>query len=905
MKKKRNSSMYKWILVIVLLSLFIIWPMFRSGYWESDDGEWMVIRFSAFHESLTDGHFPVRWTQRLNHEFGYPVMNFLYPLPFYLAELPKTLGLGFVDSVKVVFASSVVISGIGMFLYAKKWGRLEGLLASILYLFAPYRFFVLYTRGSLGESVALAFVPFLFYLLDRLFKKPNMNNTLLSGIIYATLIMSHNVIALLFTPIAILYVFFKRTSKKFSLTYPLFALTIGLLLSAFFWLPAIAELQYTRAANLVISNYSQYLLNDPQLISRLGPIHMFVIAAGLILGAKFFSIIGIVVAFLMHTSFSHITQFVPLIQKIQFPWRMSTVFMFASAATGAKVISSKQIKKRVKPFIVIIIGAIFIALSFNQTYGIRYVSRDEGFYTTNDDTTTVQNEFTPIWVMNDPKNKVDQMFEIKSHSGKYEITGEDHRTGFHFFQIRLKDEVIIKANIHYFPGWEIYVDDKRIELDPSQTNDLLEVLVTPIEFKLRDVKFVFESTPIRKISEWISIIAAVGITAYFIFKYFGKKDWKKALGITTGTIAILTITFFLLSNLHTFSDTFDPRISEQKYLNSQWIEGDAGKNVPIGDSGLYAWAGWEYVHGINPILINPEMPPMGKYIIGLGLLTLHRPAVIGLIFNGFALLSHFFLAKEVVKNKWLAITSTALLSTEPIMRNLLNLTMLDGLQLGFLNLSFLFFIKGLKNKPWFILSSLMLGAMASTKFYASSASVIGSLLLYLIISRKWRELWYFTFTLPIVALVHTFQYIVYFLDGNSLRGYLGVQKWIYTFYKQGNVGTIPAGSYWLLVLFNRWRVWFTDEWGVYKTITSDLWRFSWPLNLFAVCSSVYLSLKKQFQEGQNVLIIWLLVYSGFLTFVIGWPHYMLLYLPFSYILLVSLIDKLAPITLKRLEKWKK
>src|SRR3989338_1963749 len=146
--------MKKYYLVLIALSLIALWPFFKKGYFETHDGEWIVIRFSAFHQTLASGQFPVRFVDRLNNNYGYPVLNFLYPLPFYLSEVPKTIGFGFVDSVKITFIISSVFSVVTMFWalsqYFSKYASLAG---SIIYLFIPYRFIDLYVRGSLGENI--------------------------------------------------------------------------------------------------------------------------------------------------------------------------------------------------------------------------------------------------------------------------------------------------------------------------------------------------------------------------------------------------------------------------------------------------------------------------------------------------------------------------------------------------------------------------------------------------------------------------------------------------------------------------------------------------------------------------------------------------------------------------------
>src|SRR3989344_3219366 len=76
----------KYLPIVILLLLMIpsIWFLLLPGFFESDDGEWMIIRFSAFYQALADGQFPVRFLGRLNNGYGYPVADFLYPGFMYL-----------------------------------------------------------------------------------------------------------------------------------------------------------------------------------------------------------------------------------------------------------------------------------------------------------------------------------------------------------------------------------------------------------------------------------------------------------------------------------------------------------------------------------------------------------------------------------------------------------------------------------------------------------------------------------------------------------------------------------------------------------------------------------------------------------------------------------------------------
>src|SRR3990167_6215755 len=99
------------IFLVLLLTLPATLALFRPGFFPSHDGEWMVIRLSAFHQTLADGQFPVRWSSRLNHGFGYPVLNFLYPLPFYFGEIFYLLSGSFTTAIKWVFILATLGSG--------------------------------------------------------------------------------------------------------------------------------------------------------------------------------------------------------------------------------------------------------------------------------------------------------------------------------------------------------------------------------------------------------------------------------------------------------------------------------------------------------------------------------------------------------------------------------------------------------------------------------------------------------------------------------------------------------------------------------------------------------------------------------------------------------------------------
>ncbi|MEK7565420.1 MAG: hypothetical protein AAB506_00025 [Patescibacteria group bacterium] len=371
-------------LIILIFLLPLLFPLFQKGFFLSDDGEWMVIRLSAFHETLKTGQFPVRFLERLNHGYGYPVLNFLYPLPFYIGEAIHLLGFSFADSVKILFGASWILGAIFM-------GMLAGPVAAIVYSYLPYRIFDVYTRGSLGESFAFIWPPLIFYLLNKFFGNKRLKYLSLAALSTAALIISHNVIALLFTPVIFIYIVLKNWKlRDWKLVFGFWFLVFGA--SAWFWFPAIYDLQYTRAAQVAVSDFSQYFLNR-HLLGLAIPLILFI---ALKIKRPFFVIVSLVALFLTLPQSSFIWQNTPFPKLIQFPWRILSVVVFASAVLSGYLV---KINKFFALILILVVVNGLLVLKFNP------VERPAGFYETNDDTTTVKNEYMPKWVKVDPKNR--------------------------------------------------------------------------------------------------------------------------------------------------------------------------------------------------------------------------------------------------------------------------------------------------------------------------------------------------------------------------------------------------------------------------------------------------------------------------------------------------------------------
>src|SRR3990167_4895703 len=229
----------------LLISAPIILPFFHTGYFPTHDGEWAVVRLADMFRMLRDFQIPARYSGELNFGYGYPLFNFAYPFPYYLGIAIHFLGFGFVNTIKIIFAGSVIFSAFFMFLASRNlWKNTwAGIISSILYVYFPYRMVDLYVRGSIGESLSFALFPLLFYLAIKLIEKPSYFLVLGIAVSLAGLVMTHNIMTVLFLPVWIVFIASKIIfdKKKDAAKSIIISIFLGIGISAFFWIPAIFE----------------------------------------------------------------------------------------------------------------------------------------------------------------------------------------------------------------------------------------------------------------------------------------------------------------------------------------------------------------------------------------------------------------------------------------------------------------------------------------------------------------------------------------------------------------------------------------------------------------------------------------------------------------------------------------
>lgn len=522
------------IFLLIIVSIFPILSLFHSGLPLTHDGQDHVARIANFYQSLSEGNLVPRWAGNLNWGYGHPILEFLYPLPSYIASFFHTLGMSLVDSTKIVFATGMILSLLFMYLWLSQFlGKYASFFGAVLYTYAPYRFVELYVRGDIGENLAFAFIPLVLYFIYKTYKKPNIQSAILGGVSLSILILSHNAISLMFVPFIIVYglllLYTSKERKKYFKNLVLI-MVVGFSISCFFWLPALIEGKYTLRNIVTKGAYISSFVNFKNLIYgpwSYGGSGQFTVQFGvfqwialllsplLILKTKgnkekFFLnltllIYSLFAIFLMLFYSNFIWEKILLLQNFQFPWRFLAIIVFSLSVLTANLMDliSKRINTKYIT-LVLVISVLIISSFYAKPKGYLYKSPD--FYRGIYKSTTDTGESSPIWSIRFmeqiPKAPLDVI------DGNAVILDQERNSTEHKYQITVNKKTLFRENTLYFPGWNIYANGNNINVE-FQNMQYRGVMLFTLNKGTYLVDVIYKETKLRFYSDVISLVAII------------------------------------------------------------------------------------------------------------------------------------------------------------------------------------------------------------------------------------------------------------------------------------------------------------------------------------------------------------------------------------------------------------
>ena len=530
-------SVFKHYLVVCAISFLpLLIVVFSPSLFHTHDGLVHLPRMAAYYKAITSGQILPRWASDLNYGYGMPLFNFIYHTPYLISALFIRFGLSLANSFKIVMIISYLLSGIAMFAFTHYLfgDTKKAFLVTIFYQFAPFRLVELLVRGSFGEMYTYAFLPIVLYGLLKIVKKPSVPNIVGAGIAAGLLIISHNSISLVFFGVAELFILFFFHKKN--IFYGIGSLILGLLISAFYWLPALLEHKYTLGdlymrdifrehfpplINFFIPNF----LNSPQLQTKgisvqFGIFHVgaIIVALYILLARKkidpqikklfLFSFVLIIGSlFLMQPVSTIVWEKISWLRQFQFPWRLLSVTSLATAFLSVSFFSFSIFKNK-KVYYLVILGVIFSTIFYwNPPLGFDKI-RDEGQFWNFPLTTTYWGETDVIWSAGPAKSYAKEQME--PIEGDVRISNMIKKSIVHTATVQSTSGGKIVDNTEYFPGWKAYVNDSQTPIQFQDTN-WRGLITFSVPAGTTNVKIVFEKSPTQKLGEYISEITLLTI----------------------------------------------------------------------------------------------------------------------------------------------------------------------------------------------------------------------------------------------------------------------------------------------------------------------------------------------------------------------------------------------------------
>lgn len=554
-KLKKTKNYWLGPFLIIVLSVLAYFPLLKPGYFSMHD-DVQVMRLYQMEKCLKDGQIPCRWVPDMGAGYGHPLFNYHPVFAYYLGMVFRLFNLSFISISKLLFLLALIGSGLFMYFLAKEFfGKLAGLVAATFYIYAPYHAVDIYVRGALTESWGIVFFPLIFFSLYKFIKEEQFWFFILSIFSLTFLFLSHNVMTLIFTPVALLWslywLFIKRDWRDSLKVVLIFIWAFGL--AAFFLLPAVFEKSLVKIETLTSDyyNFRHHFVSIRQLFfdrswgygpSRPGPednmsfqlgwpywwvvafsgfltIHLFLKRKKELFLVFLFPIVFFLLSiFMTHAKSIHIWEAIPILSFAQFPWRFLALAMFASSFLAGGVIVALWNRWR----LIAAVALIVFAIALNAGY----FHPKEIFPQMTEKKKLLGEEWkvqSMATLMDYMPRQVKEFPDGLAPESPWVIEGEARVTEFrkrsNFWRFTVDvitpKPVQIQVPVFNFPNWTVLVDQQPVGFSDDNSLGIIEVKVPSGK---HTVVGWFEDTPLRTIANSLSLISFASLVLVLVWQ---------------------------------------------------------------------------------------------------------------------------------------------------------------------------------------------------------------------------------------------------------------------------------------------------------------------------------------------------------------------------------------------------
>jgi hypothetical protein len=542
------------VLIFVLLFPVVVgYFLLKPGYFSMHD-DVQVMRLYEMEKCFKDGQIPCRWVPDMGAQYGHPLFNYHPVFAYYGGMTFRIFNISFVDTAKLLFLFSLILSSLFMYLLTKEFfGKIGGLLSASMYVLAPYHAVDIFVRGALTESWALVFFPLVLWSLYKLITSYKFTYFILSVFSLCLLLISHNTMPLIFFPVAVLWsLFWIITEKNWKIIPKLCLVALWSLgLSAFFLFPSLLEIKLAKLETMASTYYvyKDHFVTLSQLFFKrdwgygpsifgsqdtmsfqLGwPFWILTVISGLLSLVKknktlafFFFVFGFSI-FMTHAKSYFLWNIIPGMSYVQFPWRFLSLSILAMAfLVGGLLAFIKSEKTKITVAFMIILITFILNFSYFQPE-IYYPDMTDSAMLSGDNwkrqSMTTLNDYVPSTVKEYPKDLAPSLPWVVE--GEASVSQYRKKSDFWRFTVDVvgTNNATIEVPVFEYPEWETVIEQTRVEHSYNPETGVIRINVPPGN---HSVSGWFRNTPIRKTANVISLISFGSMILLMILK--GQKE---------------------------------------------------------------------------------------------------------------------------------------------------------------------------------------------------------------------------------------------------------------------------------------------------------------------------------------------------------------------------------------------
>jgi hypothetical protein len=554
-----------WAILVVAVAVGLWAPLARLEWFNGHERFSYVLRTVEWASELRLGVIYPRWCPDFYGGYGSPLFFFYGPTLYAIAGLLTALGLDVLWALKVVVLLGSILSGVGTYaLVRAETGRRDAaLLAAVAYLAAPYRIGNLFDRGDIGEFSCIALLPVVLALYRAAAREALPQRAyglaVVASVVHGVMILTHPVLGLWGSVVTGLVVLA-------SLIRPLLmgawrragalvlAVACAPALVGFYVVPAMLYKTQTQTARMVVGFYDprHHWVTVQQLFEKSIPLFLrnflqigpLVAVAGVLLVAAlawrprralgalgWFALSLLLIASMLPIAGGFWAKDrIPLVEFIQFPWRLlGPAALASSVVVGLAVaILTERFDEETRSSIAIVGSAAFllvIAWPFVSTGEMLAASvpRDpetirRGMYSATD-----ADEYLPKGVPSPPRSPRRGL--VAKPSG-VKVDFADSQGSYHALVLRAeKAGATADLALHSFPGWKIETKSGPAKAKLGVNSQGLVRVVLPEPGKYRLAVW-FGVAP----AEWLGLFVTFGgCLALLPLALYGSRFWPPDL----------------------------------------------------------------------------------------------------------------------------------------------------------------------------------------------------------------------------------------------------------------------------------------------------------------------------------------------------------------------------------------